>query len=666
MLEPKLPINEQERLKALERYDIMDTLPEEDFDNITYIASFICKTPISLISLVDENRLFYKSHLGTDISVNTKYDSFCGHAINEPDTIFTVEDARLDKRFHDNPVVAGQPGVVFYAGIPLVTKDGFALGTLCVLDIKPHILSEEQKEVLRRLSKQVMYMLEIREKRKLEERFRLIDFSFRHASTPISFIKEDGSLFDFNDATSNLLGYTREEYQNLTVQEINPLFDSEKWVARWKDVKANGDELYQTRLKKKDGSLLDIEVRTNIIKYENTEIKCSTYIDLTEKKKTEEKLNLVDFSLRNAATPILLLLPDASFYDFNEAMVDLLGYTKEEFNHLTIPDIDPSFDKAFCEVRWEQFRQVKRITFLNKLKKKNGSFVDVEVRNNLIIYSEKEVNFCFITDITEKIRLENNLKIVDYAFRNATIPMHFIKKDGTVYDYNDAACELFGYNKEEYKNLTIFDFSTRHTPQTWRERWESLKTRDELPHITKLKKKDNSLVDVEVRTDIFEYENSNLSFTSFIDITEKKKAEVEKEHLLNELIQNNKELTQFSYITTHNLRAPLTNLISICSLIKTDKIEDERTLKLIEGFKISTHYLNDTLNDLIKVLIIKDKPHWKKEQVSFKEIFEKVKTFIYMKLTDMAVTTKEDFSKAPSVLFSNAYMPILNDIRSLL
>ena len=197
------PNNEEERLQALASYHLLDTLPEEEFDNITYLASVICQTPISLITLVDKDRQFFKSHLGLDVSETNRDISFCAHAINQPQTIFEIEDARLDHRFHDNELVRGKPNIVFYAGIPLITNDGFALGTLCVIDNKPRTLTYEQKEVLTRLSKQVMLILEARQKSFLENKIKLFDFTFRNSSMPTYYILEDGSFYDFNALVSN-------------------------------------------------------------------------------------------------------------------------------------------------------------------------------------------------------------------------------------------------------------------------------------------------------------------------------------------------------------------------------------------------------------------------------------------------------------------------------
>ena len=170
MVAPKKPENEDERLKNLKSYDILDTLPEKDYDNITVIAAQICNVPVSLITLIDDNRQWFKANHGLCISETPRQKSFCELAMKYEDDIFIINDARLDIRFHDNPLVTTDPKVVFYAGVPLKSKNGLQLGTLSVIDYKPNKLSEGQKKSLVALSDQVMNLLELRKSKLLLER----------------------------------------------------------------------------------------------------------------------------------------------------------------------------------------------------------------------------------------------------------------------------------------------------------------------------------------------------------------------------------------------------------------------------------------------------------------------------------------------------------------
>jgi len=169
MIKPNIPDNEKDRLKELNSYQILDTFPEEEYDDITRIASEICQTPVSLISLVDENRQWFKSHHGTDSTETPREVAFCAHAINNTDEVLLVKDSRIDERFHDNPLVTGEPYVVFYAGVPLVSPNGLALGTLCVTDNQPRQLNEQQIRALKSLANQVVKLFELRKGQQLLE-----------------------------------------------------------------------------------------------------------------------------------------------------------------------------------------------------------------------------------------------------------------------------------------------------------------------------------------------------------------------------------------------------------------------------------------------------------------------------------------------------------------
>ncbi|MFD0748829.1 GAF domain-containing sensor histidine kinase [Mucilaginibacter calamicampi] len=158
-----LPENETERLIALESYHIMDSGEEQDFDAIASIASAICQTPISLITFIDGQRQWFKSHIGTDLTENFRDLSFCTHTIAGTGDLLIVPDATQDERFADNPVVS-EANVTFYAGVPLVNEDGYALGTLCVMDLQSHNFTEMQTNALKALGKQVVDKIELRRK----------------------------------------------------------------------------------------------------------------------------------------------------------------------------------------------------------------------------------------------------------------------------------------------------------------------------------------------------------------------------------------------------------------------------------------------------------------------------------------------------------------------
>ena len=156
-----VPGNEEERLAELRHYNILDTRPETSFDLVARIAMYIFRTPIALVSLVDEARQWFKSKQGVDATETPRRAAFCAHAILNDD-VFVVPDALNDARFAGNPLVVGPPHVRFYAGAPLKTPNGLNIGTLCVIDTKPRDMSAEEQTILLGLAKLVVDELELR------------------------------------------------------------------------------------------------------------------------------------------------------------------------------------------------------------------------------------------------------------------------------------------------------------------------------------------------------------------------------------------------------------------------------------------------------------------------------------------------------------------------
>ena len=160
-MKARIPDNEAQRLEALREYRILDTAAEQAYDDITKLAAYLCRVPITMISLVDESRQWFKSKLGVKQQETPRDVAFCAHAILQTEPMI-VRDALKDTRFADSSLVTRTPHIRFYAGFPLTSPEGFALGMLCAIDRKPRKLSAEQKKAMQALSRQVMALLELR------------------------------------------------------------------------------------------------------------------------------------------------------------------------------------------------------------------------------------------------------------------------------------------------------------------------------------------------------------------------------------------------------------------------------------------------------------------------------------------------------------------------
>ncbi|MGH9387503.1 MAG: ATP-binding protein [Vicinamibacterales bacterium] len=195
---------EAARLQTLRKYRILDTKPEQAFDDLTLLASQIFKVPIALITLIDEDRQWFKSRIGVTVTETHRSVAFCAHAIQQPG-LFIVPDARLDERFRENPFVVDQPHVRFYAGAPLITPEGHALGTICVIDVMPRDLNADEAKALEALRRQAQAQLELR--RNLNELEGALAERDRAESEQAALVQELRNSLDKVDKLSELMPY---------------------------------------------------------------------------------------------------------------------------------------------------------------------------------------------------------------------------------------------------------------------------------------------------------------------------------------------------------------------------------------------------------------------------------------------------------------------------
>jgi GAF domain-containing protein len=163
-------LDEAARQRALDTYHVLDSLPEEAYDDVVRLASVVCGVPTALVSLVDRDRQWLKARIGFELSQTPRDVAFCDHAIRTPDRLLEVPDASRDPRFAANPLVTAEGGVRFYAGVPLVTPSGAAIGTVCVIDQQPRELDERQREALASLARLTLNLLEQRHRERGLER----------------------------------------------------------------------------------------------------------------------------------------------------------------------------------------------------------------------------------------------------------------------------------------------------------------------------------------------------------------------------------------------------------------------------------------------------------------------------------------------------------------
>ena len=329
--------DEKKRLEALWQYAVLDTPPEEAFDNLTALAAQICEAPIALISLVDENRQWFKSKVGLTASETARDISFCGHAIHQSG-LFIVPDATRDERFADNPLVTAEPRIRFYAGAPLVSPEGQPLGTLCVIDHVPRKLSPGRQESLRVLSRQVMAQLELRRRsrelarahserdqaqktllkeqadaevprRAIEEQKREgsgtqrknaalhqsgqgFQFIFEQAADGILLTDVDSQKFLLgNETICRMLGCSRDELNGLGVADIHPPESLPHVREQFKKLLQH--EITVSKdipVRRRDGNIFYADISTALVTLDGKNYMAGFFRDVTERRRAEAAL----------------------------------------------------------------------------------------------------------------------------------------------------------------------------------------------------------------------------------------------------------------------------------------------------------------------------------------------------------------------------------------
>ncbi|WP_421896584.1 PAS domain S-box protein [Marinoscillum sp.] len=329
---PEIPANEHSRLEALRELKILDTLPEEEFDNVTKLASEICQVPISLITLVDEKRQWFKSHHGLDVEYTSRDVAYCAHAINNPAEILEVPDASEDERFHDNPLAIGEPYVRFYAGVPLVDPEGHALGTLCVIDHKPNQLSVGQREALKTLAQHVMAILNVRSKNvellKSQQKFQDL---VNHMDDMIYELDSKGCFKFSNIKLQQLSGYSAEELAEMNYLKLVKESTRSAMIAFYDQQRKNKQpkSYYEFPMITRRGEermigqnvVIDFDEQGKLIRV------MAVARDVTELNEQQRVFRLLS---ENSKDLICLHEPDATYIYVSSSVKELLGFDQQE------------------------------------------------------------------------------------------------------------------------------------------------------------------------------------------------------------------------------------------------------------------------------------------------------------------------------------------------
>ncbi len=538
------PTNEQERLKALRDFEILDTAPEKSFDDITLLAAQLCETPIALITLLDEKRQWFKSRVGMEILETPRDVAFCTHTVLQKD-VLVVEDVRTDERFAANPFVTGEPGIRFYAGAPLITSDGLALGALCVIDREPRHITEEQKKALLVLSQQVVSQLELRRtlriKAESEERLRASELSYRRlfeaAQDGILILEIDsGQVVDANPFLCELLGFSKEEIVGKTVGEISPFADVISNQTMLERLQTDGYVRYEDLpLETKDGRYIAVEFVSNVYEAGDKKVAQCNIRDITERKKTEQRLALMSQCIANLNDAVMiteaepLSEPGPKIVFVNEAFERITGYTPAEAMGKSPRFLQgPKTERRILDEIREALvnREPIKKHVVNYRKDGSEYWVDIDLVPVLNAVG-KCTHFAAIErDITESKKLKESLKLFRTLMERSADAIEIIDPEtGRFLDVNQTAHERLGYSRAEMLAMRFPDIvADEGGPVSIRESAEEVQKTGYRIRESRHRRKDGSTFPIEISVQHIDLDRGYM-VAIVRDITDRKRNE---------------------------------------------------------------------------------------------------------------------------------------------
>lgn len=547
MIKPELPNNEDERIRELESYDILGTAEHEDFDFLTAMASSICGTKISLISLLTEDKQWFLSHHGLESRETPKEYSFCAHAIHVPDEIFIVEDSRKDERFRDNPLVKGDPKVIFYAGCPMVSKNGYPIGTLCVIDDQPKTLSVKQIGLLKKLCRQAANLLEFRKtnltqkslKAELEQKNATLELAQEAhrigawkmdiktgKTTWTKMVYEIHEVpHDFDHNKANGIEFYHPDYRSLISNAIkNALEQNKSFDVICKFITARGNEKWVRSTGKKVGDTL-----------------VGSFQDITDLKNSELKFKGI---FNSSFSFIGFLNPDGVLLEANSTALEMADLKPEDV-----------IGKKFWDCYWWQISEETRQELKSGIKRAAAGEevayeVPVWIANKTpltILFSLKPVfdeNGAVIyiipegRPIQEIVDTRNRYKAVIDGTQAGTFEWNIKTNDVLI---NERYAEMLGYSVDELKPVT-FDKWLKNThpedvAEAQRRFLKCLENEESFFQLEmRLRHKSGSWIWVNVRGKVFEWSKDGKPLKMYgthQDITTRKERELQVDYQKN-------------------------------------------------------------------------------------------------------------------------------------
>ncbi len=542
--------NETDRLKELESLQILDTEAEREFDDLTRLAAQICSVPIALVSLIDSERQWFKSKFGLEVSETPREQAFCAHTIlgNE---VFIVPNALDDKRFAENPLVTGDPSIRFYAGVPLITDTGHALGSLCVIDKTPRELLPAQKEALEALARQAMRLFKLRdESKKLtqaneklkasEENYRIVSES---ASDVIITIDEESRIIYVNAAAERVFGYKTEELIGNQMTMIVPERMRAAHSAEMRRYMESGQENIpwsgiNLPALRRGGREIQLEVSFGEYRQNDKRLFTGIMRDITERQIAEAKLQASEkryrFLSESVPQQVWTARPDGLINYGNYRTVEYFGQKiKDELYGMKWEKIIHPDDLTHTEARWKHsVKTGEHYETEYRLRRSDGEYRWHLAQAKPMFDDDGTIIKWFgtNTDIHDRKMAEKTAReTAEYRnlFQNANDAILLFEMDTeVVIDINEKACEIYRLERDEFIGKSLKDIS--QNPERGAVRLQELFDDGNSQSFETVQfRADGTPISLFINCSIIEYQGRKVVLSINRDITDRKKAQEE-------------------------------------------------------------------------------------------------------------------------------------------
>ncbi len=662
---PPFLSNEEVRIKVLKSYQILDTDSDARFDNLTLLAKQICETEIALISLIDENRQWFKSCIGLDAKQTSRGISFCGHAISSEEDVFEIKDTTKDKRFFDNPLVIGSPHIKFYAGAKIVDKKGYSLGTLCVIDKKPKELTLLQKKSLISLANQVFQLFELHSSNLILENERHKFKRFADLSPNIVYrYSSNSKLIYHSSAITNILGYNPKKFSK------NP----DLWIELiHKDDLA---EVKDSLNKAKIGQRIDIKYRmkskqngwrwihdiSTYIQLDETDFVIDgVAIDITESKKYQASIEEL-----NRRYDTAMKASNDAIWEYDSKR-DSLFISSHFFEWIKQNQKNQQISIAEFRNNIHPLDISKFNHFIESLKSLKFKSLDIDIRIHIDQDKYKWYNFKgsvidnynlllagSITDIhLRKINeqeLLNAQSLLSQASNIAKFGAWELDIETNNVKWSDGIYEIFEIDNEQRANFNLNEALNFYEKNEREKLLKSLENAIEndsgydifLKIITH--NGSQKWVRSIARTEYSTNERKRKVLGVIQDVTSEMIGK-EKQNKLIEITKNqNNRLKNFAYIVSHNLRSHAANFSSLLDLLQIENGTIDEN-EIVSMLKKSSKNLLQTIEDLSKVAKMYDGHITDFTKVDLNQIINQVLENLSCLILEKRIKVKSDLNQ---------------------